>query len=103
MQKSKLTATLTLLTTPDNVLNLTTNGSNSQTATNSKAATNPLCNDTSDVIQEEAATNDNGLQVLKKSGRPNGSTAENKWSKARSLQQALNYASIEALSGKEDT
>ncbi len=80
MKKSKPTATVTQLTIPDNVSDLT-NGSNSQTATNSKAVTNPLCCDTIDVIKEEAATNDNGLQVLKKGGRPKGSTAENKRSK----------------------
>ncbi len=91
MQKTKPTSTVTLLMINNNVLDLT-NGFNSQTATNSEAAMNPLCSDTIDVIQEEVATNDDHLQVLKKCSRSKGSTAENKWSKTRNLHQALNYA-----------
>ncbi len=59
---------------------------------------NPLCSDVIAVIQEEDATFDNGLQVLKKGGRPKGSTAEKK----NGLKPEIcNYASIEALSAKE--
>ena len=99
-QKSKPASTVTVRTIPDNVSDLT-NGSNSQISPNSKASTILLCSDTFVATEEEAATNDNGLQVLKKGGRPKGSTAENMQAKARNLQQALNYASIEALSVKE--
>ncbi len=92
LQEAKPTSNITVQTS-SSVSDLT-NQSHPESSTVSETDPNLISSDA-------PSTNDNGINMSKKGGRPKGSTAENKRSKSRNVQQAVNYAAMEALSLKQ--